>query len=132
MQDIEKEITALIKGHNATTIHIYERDPTREGKYRSIEKFSVSITLKGELIPNFNFVNSPWDQSVTLKKKHKDSKKHVTLLTPPIDFEVKYGKVVKRKGQSYKKTTLKLMFNSECRYMDGTHRYGKGNNSEGV
>jgi hypothetical protein len=130
MQDIENIITQLMVRYKPSTIHIYEADPTREGKYRSIEKFSISIALDGKLIPNFKFVNSPWNHSVTLKKKHKDAKKHVTLLTPPVDFEVKYGKVVKRKVQSFKKTTLKLMFDTECRYTDGTHRYEKNSDLE--
>lgn len=127
--NIEQSIMDLVNQNSASCIHLFEPDPNREGKYRSIEKFSISIGLDGKLVPNFYFTEvDVWDKSkgVVISKKNKHSKRACILLSEPVHFEIKEGKRIKRKhGVDYVKKTVRVFFSTPVYYTDG-HRYEKG------
>lgn len=126
---LAQTILDLMSHVKASCVHLYEIDPKRttenEIKYRSIEKFSASITLDGRVMPNFYFTEDVWFHTTTMFKKNKHSKRACILASPILDYEVKDGKFVKQEhGKGYVKRTLKLMF-ERVPYTDG-HRYEKG------
>lgn len=104
---LHRNMTPMLVRNKLTKVRVCENG-------LSYEDFSVSYTLAGYVIFNFNI--SEEGDFIILKKKDKRSTKHIKFdKNTPIELTV----------SEHKKAHLILNVIGEVRYTDGTHRYKK-------
>jgi hypothetical protein len=113
MKNKLKEFIKTIISKKISKVRFYERD-------KSYEDFSISYTLTGEPICNFEILKI--DEKIVVKKKDRRSTRHI-VINP--NFEMSLELVQKDKKKA--KNLGKIICQSDIYYLDGSHRYKKEN-----